>query len=269
MGQHRLARTRAWLGQVASVCRCSRQPEVGVIGSLKTVVFDAPDHRALAAFYAELLGGEHLDDAEDWTTVRTADGWRLGFQLAPDLRRSTWPSQELPQQLHLDLFVPDLSLAVQRAESLGATPTAGGGETFVVLTDPAGHPFCLCVHQQDEPIGVFGVALDCPDPAELAHFYAALLGMQIAQLAEDGAWLTGEGPMANVTISRVTDYNPPRWPDPAAPQQLHLDVLVEDADTAEQRALAIGATRLPGEGENWRVYADPAGHPFCLVYEMA
>jgi hypothetical protein len=92
--------------------------------------------------------------------------------------------------------------------------------------------------------------------------------MRIAQLAEDGAWLTGDGPMANVTFSQVTDYNPPRWPDPAAPQQLHLDVLVEDVDTAEQRALAFGAKRLPGEGENWRVYADPAAHPFCLVYEV-
>jgi Glyoxalase-like domain len=39
-------------------------------------------------------------------------------------------------------------------------------------------------------------------------------------------------------------------------------------DTAEQGALALGAQRLPGHGENWRVYADPAGHPFCLVYAV-
>lgn len=239
-----------------------------MIGSLKTVAIDAPDHRALADFYTELLGGEQLDESEDWITVRTADGWRLGFQLAPDLWRSTWPSQEVPQQLHLDLFVPDLAVAVQRAESLGAARAVGGGETFGVLTDPAGHPFCLCAHEQDEPISVFSVALDCPDPAQLAHFYAALLGMEITQLADDGAWLTGDGPMANVTFARVAGYNPPRWPDPAAPQQLHLDVRVEDVDVAEQRVLAIGAKRLPGEGENWRVYADPAQHPFCLVYEV-
>lgn len=239
-----------------------------MIGSLKAVAIDAPDHRALAGFYAELLGAEQLDDSEDWATIRTADGWRLGFQLAPGLRRSTWPSQEVPQQLHLDLFVPDMAVAVQRAESLGATLAADSGETFVVLTDPAGHPFCLCAHQQDEPISVFCVGLDCPDPAELAHFYAALLGMEIAQLTDDGAWLIGDGPMANVTFSRVADYNPPRWPDPAAPQQLHLDVHVVDVATAEQRVLALGAKRLPAEGENWRVYADPAAHPFCLVYEV-
>ena len=56
-------------------------------------------------------------------------------------------------------------------------------------------------------------------------------------------------------------------PTTVAPQQLHLDVLVEDANTAERRVLALGAQRLPGQGENWRVYADPATHPFCLVYE--
>jgi hypothetical protein len=38
-----------------------------------------------------------------------------------------------------------------------------------------------------------------------------------------------------------------------------------DADAAEEAALALGATRLPGVGENWRVYADPHGHPFCLL----
>ena len=64
------------------------------------------------------------------------------------------------------------------------------------------------------------------------------------------------------------DHVAPRWPDPAFPQQAHLDVEVERADLedAERRVLALGATRLPGDGENWRVYADPVGHPFCLVW---
>jgi len=65
----------------------------------------------------------------------------------------------------------------------------------------------------------------------------------------------------------VADYSAPRWPDPAYPQQLHLDVRVDDVTVAEPAVLALGATRLPGEGDNWRVYADPAGKPFCFVWD--
>jgi len=59
----------------------------------------------------------------------------------------------------------------------------------------------------------------------------------------------------------------PRWPDPAFPQQFHLDVMVDDIDEAEPKALALGATPLPSEEDGFRVYADPAGHPFCLCWE--
>ena len=65
-------------------------------------------------------------------------------------------------------------------------------------------------------------------------------------------------------FQRVPSYNAPQWPDPAHPQQFHLDVEVADVEEAEPKLLALGATRLDGEGDNWRVYADPAGHPFCL-----
>jgi hypothetical protein len=53
----------------------------------------------------------------------------------------------------------------------------------------------------------------------------------------------------------------PTWPDPAVPQQFHLDIMVEDVAAAGPRALALGARKLDGES----VYADPAGHPFCLI----
>ena len=70
-----------------------------------------------------------------------------------------------------------------------------------------------------------------------------------------------------VMFQNVAHYTAPRWPDPAHPQQVHLDVQVDYREIAalEEKVLALGATRLPGEGENWRVYADPAGHPFCLT----
>ena len=58
------------------------------------------------------------------------------------------------------------------------------------------------------------------------------------------------------------DHQPPRWPDPEHPQQMHLDVMVDDVDAAEPMVLALGARRLAG-GDH--VYADPAGHPFCLI----
>jgi hypothetical protein len=67
---------------------------------------------------------------------------------------------------------------------------------------------------------------------------------------------------------RVEQYTAPRWPDPAYPQQIHLDVTVQDVDAAERAALDIGATRLDGAGPNWCVYADPAGKPFCLVWTV-
>jgi hypothetical protein len=69
-------------------------------------------------------------------------------------------------------------------------------------------------------------------------------------------------------FQRIADYHPPRWPDPAHPQQLHLDVLVDDLDTAEAATLALGATRAPaGGGPTFRVFLDPVGKPFCLCTE--
>jgi hypothetical protein len=63
---------------------------------------------------------------------------------------------------------------------------------------------------------------------------------------------------------------PPRWPDPERPQQLHLDIRVEDVDAAERVVLDLGAARLPARDESgFRVFADPVGHPFCLVFERA
>jgi hypothetical protein len=56
----------------------------------------------------------------------------------------------------------------------------------------------------------------------------------------------------------------PRWPDPRYPQQLHVDLDVEDGAAAQELALRLGAIRLPAIGGSCPVYADPAAHPFCL-----
>ncbi|MEV6638192.1 VOC family protein [Actinoplanes sp. NPDC051470] len=111
-----------------------------------------------------------------------------------------------------------------------------------------------------------GLIIDTPDPSALASFYQSLVGMQ--RIQDEGDWIViGDAPdRPGIAFQRVTDHQPPRWPDPAHPQQMHLDVRVTDIEPAESEALSLGATRLPGGGKTFRVYADPHGHPFCLVW---
>ena len=67
---------------------------------------------------------------------------------------------------------------------------------------------------------------------------------------------------SGLAFQRAPDHQAPRWPDPRYPQQVHVDVIVDDLDTADTEVLALGARPLAG-GDH--VYADPAGHPFCLI----
>ena len=111
------------------------------------------------------------------------------------------------------------------------------------------------------------VVLDAPDMDAEAQFWSAVLGIPVVHEAED--WTTLEGGGVRLAVQLAPDHVPPQWPDPAHPQQLHLDVQVDDADEAERQVLALGATRLPDppDAEDFRVFADPAGHPFCLVFD--
>jgi catechol-2,3-dioxygenase len=239
-----------------------------MIGKLRTVVLDAPDHRALAKFYVDLFGGEQKFVDDGWATVFTPDGWRLAFQAAPDHVAPQWPASDASQQFHLDIQVPDREAAAARAESLGAR-RLGGGETWIVMADPAGHPFCLCTSEQTEPIRMFAVTLDTPDSKSLAAFYSEVFGMEVKYDSDEAMMIgTDDGPMGTMLFQTVPDHVAPRWPDPAFPQQFHLDITVDDIDAAEARVLALGATRLPGSGDDWRIYADPTGHPFCLVFAV-
>jgi hypothetical protein len=71
-----------------------------------------------------------------------------------------------------------------------------------------------------------------------------------------------------LAFQRADRYEPPRWADPGHPQQEPLDIRVDDVDAAEQAVLTLGATRPPADHEDgFRVFADPAGHPFCLVHD--
>lgn len=105
------------------------------------------------------------------------------------------------------------------------------------------------------------VVLDCPDPQALAAFYSELLGHPITHSTPDFAVVAPGETASGLAFQRAADHVAPTWPDRRIPQQLHLDVMVEDVSLATPKVLALGATMLTGEG----VFADPAGHPFCLI----
>jgi len=131
---------------------------------MSSVVLDTTDARALAEFYRQLLGltyrtgdeppppGEPDPDGEDWLVLRGPGGMALAFQQVARLPEPTWPEGPVPQQLHLDFFVPSreaLEAHHARALELGARDlfdrTDDPDEPLWVLADPSGHPFCLFV----------------------------------------------------------------------------------------------------------------------------
>jgi catechol 2,3-dioxygenase-like lactoylglutathione lyase family enzyme len=105
------------------------------------------------------------------------------------------------------------------------------------------------------------VILDCADPAALAAFYAELLGQPVTYSSDDFVVVAADDTSSGLAFQLAPGHQAPSWPDPASSMQMHLDVMVEDVAGAGPRVLALGATKLDGEG----VYADPAGHPFCLI----
>ena len=120
------------------------------------------------------------------------------------------------------------------------------------------------------PVARLGaVVLDCADPWRLGKFYAGLLGQPLHPASNDD-WVELERGEPVLAFQRVKHHRPPAWPD-GAPQQAHLDLQVSDFTISHRHAVSLGATPLdpqtppPSEGERgFRVYADPAGHPFCL-----
>ncbi len=116
------------------------------------------------------------------------------------------------------------------------------------------------------------VALECPDPRALAAFYSAMTGLPV--ISEDDDWVT-LGPARgqpdsglHLAFQQAPAHVAPRWPDPASSMQMHLDFTVDDLDRGEEEVLRLGATKFAHQpSTSFRVYADPAGHPFCLVTE--
>lgn len=116
-----------------------------------------------------------------------------------------------------------------------------------------------------DSIKLSSVAVNCPDAAALAAFYADITGGSVT--FADATWATVDGPGGRIDFQTVAGYRPPTWPEPDSPMQMHLDFLVDDLAAAGKRVLAAGATRYAFQpnADHCLVFADPAGHPFCLT----
>ncbi len=132
--------------------------------TVRQVVLDSLDARALAEFYRRMFGLRYREGDEvpadgtpdergaDWLVLRNPGGIQLAFQQTTDVTPATWPDGAVPQQLHLDTVVPsvaELNLQHERALALGAKllfdRSDDPDEPLRVYADPDGHPFCVFV----------------------------------------------------------------------------------------------------------------------------
>jgi catechol 2,3-dioxygenase-like lactoylglutathione lyase family enzyme len=109
------------------------------------------------------------------------------------------------------------------------------------------------------------VVIDCPNPRALAGFYSELVGLPVTYESDDWVVIGDDTTSSGIAFQLAPDLEPPRWPDPKRPQQIHLDVMVDDVEQADGRVRALGARRLDDDEAARRVFADPSGHPFCLI----
>ncbi|RAJ62589.1 putative enzyme related to lactoylglutathione lyase [Streptomyces sp. Amel2xB2] len=113
------------------------------------------------------------------------------------------------------------------------------------------------------------VVLDCPDPQRLAEFYAQVLDWTVDP-ESSREWVDVDGPGGRrLSFQESPGFVPPQWPSLEHAQQLHLDLNVpkERLDEAEKEVIELGARLIQsddGGKRGFRVYLDPAGHPFCL-----
>ena len=204
---------------------------------IANIVLQCPwneDRDAMAALYDALLGL----DAWDVPHLVFDEG-------LPDDPRPRWPDPAHPQQLHLDLRVGDLEAAHALVLEHGAVHLADFDD-HRVFADIIGHPFCL--YPADVPAPeLWRLVIDGPDPEGLRDFYARLLGTDTTP----------------VLAFQHSDAELPRWPDPAHPAQVHVDLMFDDPAPVVARVTELGGSVLRRR-DGFPVYADPAGHPFCI-----
>jgi hypothetical protein len=112
------------------------------------------------------------------------------------------------------------------------------------------------------------LSLDCADPLALGTFWAEVLGGEIAFTSDDFVAVKLEHVW--LSMLRVENYQPTTWPEDEVPKQMHLDLAVGELEQSEQLVVRLGAkkTVVQPQPDRWRVFLDPAGHPFCLTTQI-
>ena len=113
------------------------------------------------------------------------------------------------------------------------------------------------------------VVFDAADLSSESTFWAGVLDGEV-DTEDDWHMVIVDG-KPRVGVQLAPDHIPPDWPDGTPHQQIHLDLWVEDFASAHDRVMALGARVLKAaeqgtSPDNFQVYADPAGHPFCLCW---
>lgn len=112
--------------------------------ALKMVTLDSSDVRRDVAFWHAVLGWDVAHEQDEYGMLTSPDGLALGFGLVEGYVAPGWPNEHGSKQFHLDLAVDDLDAAAQEVVGLGGTlPDEQPGDTWRVVLDPSGHPFCL------------------------------------------------------------------------------------------------------------------------------
>lgn len=240
-----------------------------------SIAVDCPNPKELLTFYAGLFG-QTLDDDSDFVSIGDGSA-EIWFQPVEDYLPPTWPTQERGQQAHFELVTNDMPAAATLAESLGATRASqqpDDGE-WIVMLDPAGHPFCLVPPfvnlpspvadaSADRPALAFGaLTFDCADGWQLGQFYHQLADLEIQDVGLSAPALKAANGVL-LLMQEVEDYQAPTWPTQERGQQIHIDFHTDERAAMVRRALELGATDTGEGGERFTVMLDPAGHPFCI-----
>ena len=114
------------------------------------------------------------------------------------------------------------------------------------------------------------VAFDAANLTAVSEFWAGVLGGSV-ETEDDWHTVLGPDGTPRISVQLAPNHVAPQWPDGDQQQQVHLDLWVDDFASAHDEVMKLGATLLweaPDltSDEGWQVYADPAGHPFCLCW---